>query len=178
MSISQEHFILKAVADRLLSTFGKSEVIKRLQRILTDLRTNQAERPGYAAGNILNLLIHINADLRGADFSSLTVGQAYLQGVKLIDVNFAHANLTTSVFSDTFSTILCVDLSANGKLLALGTTTGQVRIWRAESVTPLLTCSGHADGVRSVAFSPDGKLLVSGSEDFTLRSGIPAQAYV
>jgi WD40 repeat protein/transcriptional regulator with XRE-family HTH domain len=167
--LSQEQFILKAVAGSLITNFGKVELVKKLQRILATIRATQAEKPGYASGNILNLLIHIQSDLRGSDFSSLTVGQAYLQGANLPDVNFAHADLVTSVFTDTFSSILCVALSADGKLLAAGTTTGEVRLWQAESVTPLFICPGHADGVRSVAFSPDGKLLASGSEDFTLR---------
>jgi WD40 repeat protein/transcriptional regulator with XRE-family HTH domain/adenylate kinase len=167
--LSQEQSILRAVAERLITTFGKVELGKKLQRILATQGTTQTEKPGYAAGNILNLLIHIGADLRGADFSSQTVGQAYLQGVELIDVNFARANLATSAFTDTFSSILCIALSADGKLLAAGTTTGEVRLWQAETLTPLFTCPGHADGVRSVVFSPDGQRLVSGSEDATLR---------
>lgn len=167
--ISQEQFILGAVADDLVTTFGKAELVNKLSRILDSLRKTQSEKPGYAAGNILNLLAHIKANLRGANFSSLNVEQAYLQDVELIDVNFSHTHLATSVFTDTFSSILCVILSASGKLLAAGTTTGEVRLWQAETLTPLFICLGHADGVRSVAFSPDGKLLVSGSEDFTLR---------
>jgi WD40 repeat protein/transcriptional regulator with XRE-family HTH domain len=167
--ISQEQFILRAIADELVTTFGKAELVNKLWNILDSLRKSQAERPGYAAGNILNLLIHLHADMRGANFSSLTVEQAYLQNVELIDVDFSHTHLATSVFTDTFSSILCVASSANGKLLAAGTTTGEVRLWQAETLTPLFICPGHADGVRSVAFSPDGKLLISGSEDFTLR---------
>ncbi len=167
--ISQEQFVLRAIADELVTTFGKAELVNKLWSILDSLRKTQAEKPGYAAGNILNLLIYLKADLRGADFSSLTVEQAYLQNVELIDVNFSHTHLATSVFTDTFSSILCVALSPGGKLLAAGTTTGEVRLWQAETLTPLFICPGHADGVRSVAFSPDGKLLISGSEDFTLR---------
>ena len=71
--ISQEQFILGVVADELVTTLGKAELVNKLQRILDTLRKTQSEKPGYAAGNILNLLVHIEADVRGADFSSLPV---------------------------------------------------------------------------------------------------------
>lgn len=167
--LNQEQSILKNIAERLITNLGKERVVSRLQRILSTRDTTQAEYAGYTAGNILNLLIHLQIDLRNIDFSSQTIRQAYLQGINLMGVRFAHAILATSVFTDTFSSVLCVALSSNGKLLAAGTTTGEVRIWQAETLTPLFTCAGHADGVRSAAFSPDGHLLVSGSEDYMLR---------
>ncbi|HEU5378317.1 MAG TPA: helix-turn-helix domain-containing protein [Ktedonobacteraceae bacterium] len=168
--LSQEQSILKNIAERLVEKLGKEEVVKKLHRMLLAIRgTTQTEYAGYTAGNILNLLIHLQVDLRGTDFSAQTVRQAYLQGANLRGVRFAHATLATSVFTDTFSSVLSVALSSNGALLAAGTTTGEVRIWQAETLTPLFTCTGHADGVRSVAFSPDGHIVVSGSEDYTLR---------
>lgn len=167
--LNQEQSILKNIAERLITNLRKEEVISKLQRILSTRDTTQAEYAGYAAGNILNLLIHLQVDLRNIDFSSQIIRQAYLLGVNLMGVRFSYATLATSVFTDTFSSVLCVALSPNGKLLAAGTTTGEVRIWQAETLTPLFTCAGHVDDVRSVAFSPDGHLLVSGSEDYTLR---------
>ena len=40
--------------------------------------------------------------------------------------------------------------------------TAQVRIWDAESGAELGVLRGHESGVTSVAFSPDGRRIVSG----------------
>jgi len=166
---SQIRLILEPAAKRLLSAFGKAGSEKKLKHILETLHILDAQKFCYAAGNILNLLVHLRIDLRGFDFSRLIVGQAYLQGVSLPEVNFAHSDLTTCIFTDTFSTILCVALSLDGTLLAGGTTTAEVRLWQIDSATALFTCTGHTDGVRSVAFSPDSSMIASGSEDYTVR---------
>lgn len=166
---SQVRFILAALAERLLRSFGKVESEQKLKRILSTLRTMHIHRPGYAPGNILNLLVYSGVELRDTDFSGLTVKQAYLQDVNLAGVNFAYANLATCVFTDTFSSILCVALSSNGELLATGTTTGEISVWGADRTSLRFTRTEHSDGIRAVAFSPDGKMLVSGSEDATLR---------
>jgi len=166
---SQVRFILAPVVEHLLATFGKANSEKKLKNILAALQTTPAQASSYAAGNILNMLVQLQVNLHGADFSHLTVRQAYLQGIALPEVNFAHANLATSVFSDTFSNVLCAATSPDGNLLAAGTTTSEVRLWQTGGITPLYTCLGHADGIRSVAFGPDSKILVSGSEDQTIR---------
>ena len=44
-----------------------------------------------------------------------------------------------------------------------------MRRWDAATGEELVRLPGHADYVYSLAFSPDGKTLVSGSGDFTLR---------
>ena len=43
------------------------------------------------------------------------------------------------------------------------------RVWDVASGQSLRTLEGHSDAVLAVAFSPDGKKLVSGSDDHTLR---------
>ena len=40
-----------------------------------------------------------------------------------------------------------------------------VRVWDASSGKELKRLKGHTDSVLSVAFSPDGKWIVSGSSD-------------
>jgi WD40 repeat protein len=44
-----------------------------------------------------------------------------------------------------------------------------VKVWDAASGRELRTLSGHTGGVVSVAFSPDGKTIVSGSRDDTVK---------
>jgi WD40 repeat protein/tRNA A-37 threonylcarbamoyl transferase component Bud32 len=163
---SQTRLILRPVADRLLSTFGPEGLEAQLKDILATLRHAQ---PGYAGGNILNLLLHLNCDLSGFDFSGLTVWQAYLQRMTLQDVNFSQADLAGAVFTDTFGIVLAVAYSPNGQLLAAGTSDGQVRVWRTSDGQLLLTCEGHTDWIRSVCFSLDNNTLASGGSDQTVR---------
>ena len=44
-----------------------------------------------------------------------------------------------------------------------------MRLWDPESGRALRTLEGHGDSVQSVAFSPDGKCLASGSADKAVR---------
>jgi WD40 repeat protein len=44
-----------------------------------------------------------------------------------------------------------------------------VKLWRAADGVLLQSLAGHDDTVLSVAFSPDGRLLASGSADGVVR---------
>jgi WD40 repeat protein/transcriptional regulator with XRE-family HTH domain len=166
---SQIRLILKPLDERLLVMYGREESEKKLKSILRTVRKTYFQKPNYVAGNVVNLLIQLGCTLRNYDFSHLFVWQAYLQGVELPGVNFSHANLKKSVFTDTFGSILSVTLSPSGELLAAGTANGEVRLWLTASGTPLHTLEGHTDWVTSVTFSPNGNLLASGSDDQTIR---------
>ncbi len=69
------------------------------------------------------------------------------------------------------SEITCVAVSSDGRRIAMGTgrDSSIVRLWDAASRRKLLDCTGHAFKVTSMAFTPDGSRLVSGSDDHTLR---------
>lgn len=166
---SQMRLILGPVAEQLLDTLGKDGIEQKLRDWLYSKRQVPSRHHSYLAGNALNLLIYLDYDLRGSDFSSLTIRQAYLQNVALPEVNFANALFEASVFTNTFGNIHTVAFSPRGELLATGTATGDIWIYQAPGGTPLLNCRGHTDGVWSVAFSSDGHLLASSSDDQTIR---------
>ena len=67
-----------------------------------------------------------------------------------------------------------VAFSPDGKMLAAGNASYQVRWWSVADGTVLRAVGGHADSVNSVAFSPDGSLLASdGSGNTVILWGIP-----
>jgi hypothetical protein len=166
---SQFQLILNVIAQKLFTTLDRRKLEEKFRQRLVVLRNLAEQQNNYEAGNILNLLVQTGSDLRGADFSGLVVWQAYLQGVALPEVNFAHANLATSVFTDSFGSILSVAFSPHGNLLAAGTVPGEIRVWHIPGGLPMQTIEGHTNEVRSIIFSPDGKTLASGSADQTVR---------
>ncbi len=58
--------------------------------------------------------------------------------------------------------------SPDGKHIATAGSLG-VFLWDAETGALLRTFRGHTDWVRSVAFSPDGKRVLTGSDDSTAK---------
>ena len=46
---------------------------------------------------------------------------------------------------------------------------GTIHLWNAKTRTHIRTFKGHTDDVNSIAFSPDGATLASGSDDKTIR---------
>jgi WD40 repeat protein/DNA-binding XRE family transcriptional regulator len=166
---SQSLLILTPLAQRLLDVFGQEEVEEKFKRMLTLLRTAKTRRPGYAAGNLLNLLLHMEYNTLGYDFSSLQIRQPHMQDKELPGINLAHAELISPTFTDTFGSVLSVSFSPDSTLLAAGTASCDIRIWQVNDGVPLLTLKGHDHWVWSIAFSPSGALLVSGSMDQTVR---------
>ncbi len=168
---NQVQHLLEPIAAKLTALWrGPGALRARITELLAQLRARRTHGSGYAAGNLLNLLCCLNdGAVSGYDFSHLEIRQAYLREATVRDVSFAHADLSTTVFSDTFGGFIAIAYSPDGSTLAAASADGEIRLWPVGDVGQQLVLKGHTDWVRSVGFSPDGPLLVSGSEDWTVR---------
>jgi transcriptional regulator with XRE-family HTH domain len=97
---SQVRFILQPIAQRLASRLGPAGVEAAFRRILDTLHVEAPRRPGYAARNILALLLHLGYEVQGYDFARLSVWQAYVRGAALPAAYFAKADLAGSVLTE------------------------------------------------------------------------------
>jgi WD40 repeat protein/DNA-binding SARP family transcriptional activator len=166
---SQVRLILQPIAGRLLDYLGRVGLEEGVKKWLARLRAEKPLNPGYAGGNILNLLVHLESDLRGYDFSRLAVWQADLRRVVLPEVNFAGSDLAGSVFTDIFSHILSIAFSPDGRLLAARTGDEEVRLWGMADGQLQAVFKAPPNLVWPVVFSPDGHMLASGDSGTTIR---------
>jgi WD40 repeat protein/DNA-binding CsgD family transcriptional regulator len=167
----QSRLIVEPIAERLINTFGnKSQIKEHLLQIISSIQQTTPLTSGYAGGNVINLLCHLQIDLSGCNFGNLKIWQAYLIGVNLHNVNFTNSDLSKSVFTSIFDSILSVTFHPlNGDLLATGDVDGRISLWQTSYGEQLFTWKAHANWVRTVAFSPDGKTLASSSDDHTIK---------
>ncbi|MBX3015648.1 MAG: winged helix-turn-helix domain-containing protein [Caldilineaceae bacterium] len=166
---SQIRVIVAPLVERLLGQWGELRLVEKIQRMVAALRNSSPRAPGYAAGNLLNLLAYLNVDLTNADFSQLSIWQADLRRVTLPGVNFAHTDLRNSVFTDTFRAANSIAFSPDGQLLAAGINDGTVRLWRVTDWQPSTILTGHTGEIQSIAFTRDSQRLASASDDQTVR---------
>jgi transcriptional regulator with XRE-family HTH domain len=156
---SQERLIARPTVEGLITRLGgRPEVEQHLTHLLTQLRAWPPARHGYAPGNILNLLRLLRGDLRGLDLSRLTIRQAYLQHVEMQDASFAGAQLSESVVSDAFDSLMSVALDVGGVHLAAGSTDGELRVRGRPGFDPV----GGRASRWSVGRGPEWRRTTSG----------------
>ncbi|MEM9807924.1 MAG: NB-ARC domain-containing protein [Cyanobacteria bacterium P01_D01_bin.56] len=169
---AQIQLILQPILERLRLRLGQDKrIAKLLKSLLHSLHSDDAllMESGYAAGNLLKLLHHLGADLTGLDCSDLPIWQVSLQDMTLHGVNFTGADFRKTVFAQIAKRFMSAVFSPDGQHLATGVDE-EIRLWQVENRQQVMTYTGHSGWVNTLVFSPDGKMLASGSgQDQTVR---------
>jgi len=167
---SQERLIAQPLLEQLHGSVGRADVVeRRLLDLLEPWRGRPAREQGYGPGNVFNLLRLLRGNVRGLDFSRLSIRHAYLAGIEMQDASLAGSHLSEVILSEAFTDPTAVALSPDGVYLAMGTSTGEVTLRRVADRTLTMAVQGHSGPCMGVAVSADGRLVVSGSFDGTAR---------
>ncbi|MGB5973688.1 MAG: WD40 repeat domain-containing protein, partial [Nodosilinea sp.] len=166
----QRSAMLVPLGDALKRQYPTDEALAAKGDRLLKALPRLANQPGYGASNIIHLCEYLGLGLSGADFSHLAIYQGDLRQVSLQGADFSQAQ-----FSDTaFATALGRDpVAAFGpttapdrrRYLATGDHEGRLLLWdlvRGKLVW--MFDEDQSQGVRSLAFSPQGDLLAVGTE--------------
>jgi WD40 repeat protein len=165
---SQLRLILAPVAERLAAVHGGG-LRAAAARLLDAWREHPSHDFGYAAGNLINLLVHLDVELAGLSFSRLPVWQACLHDTNVRSSDFSFCGFRHATFRHPLGTVFALAYSPDGTSVAVGDDNGDICLFRAASGDFTMRCVGHADVVWGLAFSPDGNTLASASFDNTIR---------
>src|SRR6266571_6590604 len=167
---TQVRLLVHPLVERLRSELGADALVEaHLLRLLSQFRSEDEALQGYGPANVISLLKALRGHLRGLDLSRLSIRGAYLQGVEMQDATLSGAMLHEVAFTEAFDAVLSVAVSPDGRYIAAGSNSGQVRIWREEGRVAHLTIRGHTDRVGAIAFSPDGETLATAGWDGTVQ---------
>src|SRR5437773_5440109 len=166
----QVRLLVHPLLERLRAELGADTLVEaNLLRLLAQFRTEDAAKEGYGPANVITLLTAQRGHLRGLDLSRLAIRGAYLQGVELQDATLSGARLEECVLTEAFDAIWAVAISQSGQYWAAAGRRGEVRLWRGAGQTLHRVWQAHTDIATALAFSPDERLLASGSTDGSVK---------
>jgi WD40 repeat protein len=164
---SQRQLILEPLIARLMSQLGSRDAIARYLRQLLS-HCQQVLAPSvddYGAGNLLNLLSHLKADLTGADLSGLTLRQVDLADTPLHQVNLSYTNLNHTLFAESIPDLFGMAVSSDGDLVAVTGLNGMVFLYNLKAGQWVNPWSAHQGWVFAVVFAADCQTLFTGGFD-------------
>jgi WD40 repeat protein len=173
---SQVRTIVTPLLERLQAKLGdRAMLIQLFQQRLSQLQADRQPEPmqlapsGYGAGNLLNLLCQLNADLTGSDFSGLTIRQAYLRDTFLTQVNFTNCISIQSVFTEAITDIFGMSYSPDGTLVAMVGMSGMLFVYQIPTCQWLYSLEAHRGWTPGIIFSHEGNTLFTGGFDQRIK---------
>lgn len=165
----QRRLLLEPLVRRLWELWGNPGAVAMLRQRLAMVRQICHLNPhcagGYAATNLLHLLLHRHQDLAGWDFSGLTLRQAALQSTILGGVNFAGVTMQNCVFTDTFPAVTALTFHPLNGLLIAGGFNGAITAWEVAKGALSARLPNHGQIIFALTFSHDGAKLVTSGID-------------
>ncbi len=168
VSQSQARLLLQPIAERLQGRLGRPAIQALLHSLLDQLRADTPRAAGYAAGNLLNLLRHLDFAIADYNFSQLYVWQADLRRAKFAAVNFTGADLAQSAFTLAFD-LRAITFSSSKQVLLAGILEGDLCLWRAADGQLHHALRYPSNSTAPVVFSATGQLVAAGGIDFAVR---------
>lgn len=163
---TQERLIATPLLERLVSALGSTKLTEQqLLHLLDRWRGQPLARQGYGPGNVLHLLRLLCGQLKGLNLAHLLLRQADLQSVEMQDANLTDAMLQESIVRESFDALTAVAIDPNGTYWAAASRRGEVLLWSPGGLTLHRMWQAHTDMIWTLAFSPDGSKLASGSWD-------------
>jgi WD40 repeat protein len=107
------------------------------------LQGSTSTQTGYGENNLLNLFCYLKTDLKGFDFSSLAIHQAYPLNTVLPDTDYTNAQINQTILAETFGGIVSIAFSPNGQYLASISDDCRVKLWEVETGQCLYTYEDH-----------------------------------
>lgn len=166
----QEQLVATQLLEQLVTIGHGADAVEQLLLALLDLwRDRPQHAHGYGPGNAVNLLRLLRGNLRGLDLSRLTLREVYLQGIEMQDAQLTGVVMQDYVVSEAFGIVHTVTSTPSGSYWAASNINGAVRVSRNLGSEIHFDIPAHRKAVMALTFSPDEKLLATGSWDCTVK---------
>ncbi len=167
---TQQRLIVAPLLAQLRNVYrGRDEVEERLLALLAQLRERADYAQGYGPANMISLLRVQRGHLSGLNLSQMVIRGASLRGVEMQDTTLARATVRDTMFTEAFDDIWALAISRNGQYWAASGKRGEVRVWREAGQRLHLLWQAHTYTVMALAFSPDERILATGSWDGAVK---------